>query len=60
MVGEVICKCMWEQELGREEVVMYSGMVVEEMLKVEEGSHSGKEVKVTASVVEGICSSWED
>jgi hypothetical protein len=32
LVGEVICKCMWEQEMGREEAVMCSGMVEEEMM----------------------------
>ena len=32
LVGEVICICMRERELGREEVVMCSGMVVEEMM----------------------------
>lgn len=32
LVGEVICICMWERGLGREEVVMCSGKVVEEMM----------------------------
>jgi hypothetical protein len=32
LVGEVICKCMWEREMGREEAVMCSGMVEEEMM----------------------------
>jgi hypothetical protein len=32
LAGEVICKCMWEREMGREEVVMCSGMVEEEMM----------------------------
>ena len=36
LVGEVICKCMWERELGREEVVMCNGMVVVVMEKVGE------------------------
>lgn len=58
--GEVTCKCTWERELGREEVVMSNGMVGVEMEKVVEGSRSGKEVKDTTSVVEGICSSRED
>jgi hypothetical protein len=32
LVGEVICKCTWERETGREEEVMCSGMVEEEMM----------------------------
>lgn len=30
--GAVICRYTWERELGREVVVMCSGMVVEEMM----------------------------
>ena len=55
----MICKCTWERELGKEEVVMCNGMVEEEMEKVVEGSHSGK-VEDATLVVEGICSSRED
>jgi hypothetical protein len=36
LVGEVICKCMWERVLGTEEVVMCSGMVVEAISRVGE------------------------